>query len=62
MVVATTPPTDIVDDAAEVAALAAAVAEAHLGVHGVSHAEMRTWLLKIAAGDFTAQPPAACQL
>jgi hypothetical protein len=46
------------DDAAEAAAVAAAVAEARTDRRGVSHEDMRAWLLRIAAGEFMAEPPA----
>jgi Fe-S-cluster formation regulator IscX/YfhJ len=48
---------DLDDDAAEALALAAAVAEARADPRGVPHAEMREWLLRIAAGDFAAKAP-----
>lgn len=50
---------DIDDDLAETEALAAAVAEARTNRQGVTHDEMRAWLIKIAAGDLDAQPPVA---
>jgi hypothetical protein len=48
---------EIDDDAAETAALAAAVAAARADRRGVPHEEMRAWLLEIAAGNFDAPPP-----
>ena len=48
---------EIDDDAAEIAALEAAVAEARDDPREIPHAEMREWLLKIAAGEFDATPP-----
>lgn len=45
------------EDAAELAALTAAVAAARADRRGVPHAEMRAWLLEIAAGNFDAVPP-----
>jgi hypothetical protein len=51
------PPSDIDDDEAETAALAAAIAVARTDRRAVPHAEMRAWLLEIAAGNFDAPPP-----
>lgn len=51
----TTP--DIDDEAAETAALAAAVAASRADRRAVPHDEMRAWLLEIAAGNFDAPPP-----
>jgi DNA-binding IclR family transcriptional regulator len=48
---------DIDDSSADAEALAAAVAEARADPHGVSHEEVRAWLLRVAAGDFDAPPP-----
>lgn len=45
------------EDISERAALTAAVAAARADRRGVSHAEMRAWLLEIAAGNFDAKPP-----
>jgi hypothetical protein len=45
------------DEAAELAALAKAVEEARADPRGIPHAEMRAWLLEIAAGNFDAPPP-----
>jgi hypothetical protein len=42
---------------AEAAALKAAIAKSRADPREVPHEEMREWLLKIAAGDFTAKPP-----
>jgi hypothetical protein len=46
------------DTEAEAAALAAAVDAARKGQGGVPHDEMRAWLLRVAAGDLDAAPPA----
>ena len=48
---------DIDDSAAEKAALEVAVAEADADPREVPHAEMRAWLLQIAAGNFDAPAP-----
>ena len=48
---------DTDDDAAETAALAAAVAHARADTRRVPHEDVREWLLRLAAGDFTAEPP-----
>ncbi len=53
---------DLDDDAAELAALAAAVAKARANTRGVPHEEMRVWLLELAAGHFDAPPPVAREL
>ena len=53
---------DLDDDAAELTALAAAVAKARANKRGVPHEEMRVWLLEIAAGNFDAPPPVAREL
>ncbi len=45
------------DEAAELAALTAAVNKSRGNKLGVPHKEMREWLLKIAAGKFDAKPP-----
>jgi hypothetical protein len=45
------------DEAAETAALVAAVAEARADPRAVPHDEMRAWLLRIAAGELDAPPP-----
>ena len=45
------------DDAAELAALAAAVAEARAEVESIPHSEARAWLLEVAAGNFDAPRP-----
>lgn len=47
------------DEAAETAALIAAVEEARKDKRAVPHSEMRAWLLQIAAGNFDATPPEA---
>ena len=49
------PDTD--DDVAEAEALAAAVAEARADPRTIPHDAMQAWLLRLAAGDFTAAPP-----
>jgi hypothetical protein len=53
---------DIDDDDAELRARAAAVAVARADERGVPHEEMRVWLLKLAAGDLTAEPPKSRKL
>lgn len=45
------------DEAAEVAALAAAVAASDADPRTVPHEEVREWLLRLAAGEFDAPPP-----
>ena len=45
------------ENEAEAAALKAAIAKSRADPREVPHEEMREWLLKIAAGDFTAKPP-----
>jgi len=50
---------DFDEDAAELAALAAAVAEAREETRSIPHSEVRAWLLEIAAGNFDAPPPVA---
>jgi hypothetical protein len=46
------------DDAAELAALTAAVAEADADPRpSVPHEKVRAWLLELANGNFTAPPP-----
>jgi hypothetical protein len=50
-------PLDSDDPTAEAAALSVAIGEARLDPRAVPHAEMRDWLLKIAAGDFNARAP-----
>ena len=45
------------EEAAELAALAKAVAAARADRRAVPHEEMRAWLLEIAAGNFDAVPP-----
>jgi len=47
------------DDADEIAALSAAIAEARADPRSVPHEEMRAWLLELAAGNFDAPPPEA---
>ncbi len=45
------------EEAAELAALAAAVEEARADPRSIPHSEVRKWLLEIAAGNFDAVPP-----
>ena len=45
------------ENGAEAAALKAAIAKSRADPREIPHEEMREWLLKIAAGDFTAKPP-----
>ena len=47
------------EEAAELAALAAAVEEARADPRSVPHSEVRAWLLEVAAGNFTAPLPVA---
>jgi DNA-binding IclR family transcriptional regulator len=53
---------DLDVETADLAALRAAVDQARAKKRGVSHEEMRKWLLEIAAGNFDAEPPAARDL
>jgi len=49
---------DMDDEAAELAALTAAVAEADADPRpSVPHDKVRAWLLELANGNFTALPP-----
>jgi len=48
---------EINDEAAETVALKAAIAKSRADLREVPHEEMRTWLSKIAAGEFDAPPP-----
>jgi len=50
---------DVDEDAAELAALTAAVAEARADTRSIPHFEVRAWLLEIAAGKFDAPKPVA---
>ena len=52
-------PLDDDEDAAELQALAAAISESDADPRSAPHAEVRKWLLKIAAGEFDAPPPIA---
>jgi hypothetical protein len=55
-----TNPTSLIEDdedAAEAQALAAAIAESDADPRTVPHEEVRTWLLRIANGEFDAPPP-----
>ncbi|QCO01198.1 hypothetical protein [Azospirillum argentinense] len=45
------------DEAAESDALKAAVATARADRRGVPHEQMREWLLRVAEGEFGAEPP-----
>ncbi len=45
------------EEAAEMQVLAAALAVAEADQRRVPHAEVRTWLLRLAAGEFDAPPP-----
>lgn len=45
------------NDAAELVALTAAIAEARADPRGIPHEEMQAWLLRLAAGEFDAPPP-----
>jgi len=51
------PLTEMDESEAEAAALQAAIAKSRANPLEVPHEEMREWLLKIADGDFTAEPP-----
>ena len=48
---------DMDDAAAETEALRCAVEEARKDRRGLPHSEVREWLLRIAAGDFSAKLP-----
>jgi Fe-S-cluster formation regulator IscX/YfhJ len=55
-----TSPAPLIDDdeaEAETRALAAAVAEADADPRTVAHDEVRTWLLRLAGGEFDAPAP-----
>lgn len=52
-----TRPEPIEEDEAERRALEAAVAEARADPRSAPHAEVRAWLLRLAAGEFDAPPP-----
>jgi hypothetical protein len=45
------------EEEAELAALTAAVNKSRANKLAVPHAEMREWLLEVAAGNFDAKPP-----
>ena len=47
------------EEAAEVAALTAAVAEARAETKSIPHSEVRAWLLEVAEGNFDAPLPVA---
>lgn len=53
------PEPDMDDDAAELAALQAAVAQSDADPRVIPHEKMRDWLLQLAAGKFDASPPVA---
>lgn len=59
---AQSPLPDYDEEAAELAALTAAVNKSRANRLGVPHAEMREWLLEIAAGNFEAKPPVSRKL
>jgi len=48
---------DLDEEDAEVAAVAAAVAEARADPRVISNEDMQAWLLRLAAGEFDAAPP-----
>lgn len=48
---------DMDDEAAETAALAIAVDQARKDTRSAPHAVVRAWLLRLAAGEFDAEPP-----
>ena len=50
-------PTELDDEEADAAAMSAAIEVARADRRGMSHAEMREWLLKVAAGDLAVEPP-----
>ncbi len=50
------------EDAAELAAVTAAVNRSRANKLGVPHAEMREWMLEVAAGNFDAKPPVSRKL
>ncbi|QCN94002.1 hypothetical protein D3093_01235 [Azospirillum argentinense] len=45
------------DEVAESDALKAAIAKARADRRGVPHEQMREWLLRVAEGEFGAEPP-----
>jgi hypothetical protein len=51
------PTCDLDEDAAELAALTAAVVEAQADTRSIPHSEVRAWLIEIAAGNFGAPKP-----
>lgn len=53
----TTPAPLIEDDAAEAAALAAAIAESDADPRTAPQEDVRAWLLRLARGEFDAPPP-----
>jgi Fe-S-cluster formation regulator IscX/YfhJ len=53
----TTPAPLIEEDEAEARALAAAIAESDVDPRTVPHEEVRTWLLRLAEGEFHVPPP-----
>ena len=57
------PSTHLIEDdeaAAEAGALAAAIANSDADPRTVPHEDVRTWLLRLAAGQFDAPPPEPC--
>jgi len=50
------------EESAELAAMTEAVDKSRANKLGVPHAEMRAWLLEIAAGNFDAKPPVSRKL
>jgi hypothetical protein len=59
---APSPLPDYDEEAAELAALTAAVNKSRANKLSVPHAEIREWLLEVAAGNFDAKPPVSCEL
>jgi hypothetical protein len=53
----TNPASLIDDDAAEARALAAAIAESDADARTIPHEKVRTWLLRLANGEFDATLP-----
>jgi Fe-S-cluster formation regulator IscX/YfhJ len=50
-------PAPLIEDAGEAQALAAAIAESDADPRTVPHEDVRAWLLRLASGEFDAQPP-----
>ncbi len=59
---AVSPPSTLDEEAAELAALTAAVNKSRSNKRGVPHADMREWLIELAAGNFDAKPPVSRKL